>query len=651
MNQVPEIGSLSEEMNNNHHRHPDKELVPVEEKQMKEEESQQQQQQQQQQQVITPTKEEHDDDVAKNDEDPMTQQETSNIDPKQEEEQQQQQRETSPTSNDNDNRGEGTNDEMMVDPSRYREITLPHELEDIIAMNPVLQDIRVAGAHAKREDVYPTDNTAEYVYRYLQHFPAGAYALPQSFRKVIKGLHAGHWLSKKIDEIKNRRWRSTTTTTATAATTTTTITTTGSLPDPPPLPPAQVSSPYGKLSAEEATALRRCNPAFWELYIQHKPPDEVLKKRQAQYDKKKAHNARKSITSSSSPSAFTAAAVQLDPSSTITMQTMDTNGDDTIVTANDDGTDTKRTETIYHEVVDPKELEMIVQRNPVLRDIRLHGAAAKREDVYPADSTAEYVYTFLEHFPPNSFALPQTFRKVIKGLHAGHWLSKKIEEIKNRRWRTYHQSSDGTGGGVVDRETSFGKLSMEEAQKLQRCNMAFWQTYIQRKPSEDIIRKRQDQYEKKTAHNKSNRTTVSSINSVQSHVPAAAGAVHGSGNFSDEDHKMGTLTTGEGSTFNSINNKADIIHHATTAITSDITAGAEGDNQSTAVDASTTVATTTIKYTEIVDPTAITRLETIVQNNPVLLKIREYGPTAKREDVFPTNRYELCVRYSQLVFK
>eukprot|EP00977_Amphora_coffeiformis_P028102 scaffold34695_cov266-Amphora_coffeaeformis.AAC.3 len=484
----------------------------------------------------------------------------------------------------------------------YREVTQPQDLEAIVAQNPVLRDIRAAGAHAKREDVYPADSTAEYVYRYLQHFPPNTYALPQSFRKVIKGLHAGHWLSKKIDELKNRRWRTTTTTTTTTIATTTTSTTESS--------PAtsSSSSPYGKLSMEEATELQRCNAAFWELYIQQKPPVEVLKKRQEQYDKKKAHNSRfkQSTTTTSLPSSSS--------TTTTTTTTKDAHGN----------ADADADTTIYHEVVDPNELEAIVQQNPVLRDIRLHGAAAKREDVYPADSTADYVYTFLENFPNNSFALPQTFRKVIKGLHAGHWLSKKIEEIKNRRWRTYHIAAT-TGGGSDDGSTTlsgYGKLSMEEAQKLQRCNMAFWQTYIQKKPSEDVIRKRQEQYEKKTAHNKSSRSSLSSLASVEHHpaVPIKS---------EESTEEMGAIAGESLLSSNNNNNKADIIHHApTTESTTDKDSG----------NASTDATTTTTKYTEIIDPTAMTRLELIVRNNPVLLKIREYGPTAKREDVFPTNR-------------
>ena len=223
----------------------------------------------------------------------------------------------------------------------------------------------------------------------------------------------------------------------------------------------------------------------------------------------------------------------------------------------------------FREVVDPTELEAIVQQNPVLTEIRAHGGRSKREEIYPADSTAEYVYTFLEHFPPGAYALPQTFRKVIRGLHAGHWLSKKIEEIKNRRWR---RASKGA---------PYGKLSPEEAAKLQRHNPAFWHLYVQKKPSAELMRKRQEQYDKKTAHNKNSR--VDRQTSLPPPPPSVA--VH-----------------------------APLLANAVVM---------EVDRTN---------------YTEIVDPGALERLEAIVKINPVLLKIREYGPTAKREDVFPTSR-------------
>lgn len=42
-------------------------------------------------------------------------------------------------------------------------------------------------------------------------------------------------------------------------------------------------------------------------------------------------------------------------------------------------------------------------------------------------------------------------------------------------------------------------------------------------------------------------------------------------------------------------------------------------------------------FTEIKDPTNIELLEEIVQGNPVLMKIRECGVKAKREDVYPTS--------------
>ena len=437
----------------------------------------------------------------------------------------------------------------------YREISDPLELESIVQQNPVLRDIRAAGAAAKREEVYPRDNTAEYVYTFLEHFPPHSFALPQSFRKVIKGLHAGHWLSKKIDEIKNRRWRTYKPSVEEEGNDSSSSSSSHA-----------TGNDFGKLSAEEVANLKRCNMAFWELFIQQKPPPDVLRKRQEQYDKKKAHNLRKSMGGGDSAATSTSGAA---------------GGEDS------EGNAPAPSTVVYHEVVDPTELEAIVQQNPVLRDIRAHGAQAKREDVYPSDSTAEYVYTFLQHFPPNSFALPQTFRKVIKGLHAGHWLSKKIEEIKNRRWRGYKPG---------DPPSNYGKLSPEEAFKIMRCNLAFWSVYIQKKPPDDVLRKRQEQYDKKTAHNKSSRA-------------------------------LGDQKAAETVTTIKREKSGDVIHTKMVATVADNDSANEaGVGEET-------------NYTEIVDPTAVERLEEIVKMNPVLLKIREYGPTAKREDVFPTSRY------------
>lgn len=447
-----------------------------------------------------------------------------------------------------------------ADAMPLREIVDPQELEEIASQNPVLVDIRNAGASAKREEVYPTDSRVAYVYRYLENFPPNSYALPQSFRKIIKGLHAGHWLSKKIEEIKNRRWRSTET------------------------------SLYGKLSVEEVAALQKCNKAFFELYINDKPSDDILKKRQEQYDKKKqALTAKKAENNSDPPVRNPSATVSVSlAASAIKTET------ETLPT-----NDATGSTTVYRQVIDPQELEAIVQQNPVLRDIRTNGSQAKREDVYPADSTADYVFEFLKHFPPQAFALPQAFRRVIKGLHAGHWLSKKIEEIKNRRWRA-HTLPDGG-------PAPYGKLSVEEAEKLQNCNRAFWETYVNIKPADDVLKKRQEQYEKKTAQNKNARALAEKRSAV-----AAAEALQqneGTGASMGEDMQIHTDTTGGVS-------------------------NCEEASGLTAVMATSSVT----QYTEIVDPTATGRLEEILQTNPVLLKIREYGPTAKREEVYPTSR-------------
>jgi hypothetical protein len=315
----------------------------------------------------------------------------------------------------------------------YQEVTDPVALEAIVQENPVLRDIRAHGAAAKREDVYPADSTADYVYEFLRHFPPNQYALPQTFRKVIKGLHAGHWLSKKIEEIKNRRWR-------------------------------DAQSPTGKLRPEEAPKLAQANAAFWHLYIECKPSDAVLKKRQEQYVKKTAHNRAARATADRKPVAPTHTSKE-DIIHTPTSAGMEVKVDSELTnvastaSASNAAALVNSPSTQYTEIVDPTavdRLEAIVQQNPVLLKIREYGPTAKREDVFPTSSTLEaeeYVYTFLSHFPPQTFALPRVFRKVVKGLNSSHWLAKKVDELKNRRWRQ-----------AALEDSPYGRLSLEEVE-------------------------------------------------------------------------------------------------------------------------------------------------------------------------------------------
>jgi hypothetical protein len=315
----------------------------------------------------------------------------------------------------------------------YQEVTDPVALEAIVQNNPVLRDIRAHGAAAKREDVYPADSTADYVYEFLRHFPPNQYALPQTFRKVIKGLHAGHWLSKKIEEIKNRRWR-------------------------------DAHSPTGKLRPEEAPKLAQANAAFWHLYIECKPSEAVLKKRQEQYVKKTAHNraARATADRTPVPRPHTSKEDIIHTPATAGKEgPVDSELANTTSTtsASEAAALAASPSTHYTEIVDPTavdRLEAIVQQNPVLLKIREYGPTAKREDVFPTSSTLEaeeYVYTFLSHFPPQTFALPRVFRKVVKGLNSSHWLAKKVDELKNRRWRQ-----------AALEESAYGRLSLEEVE-------------------------------------------------------------------------------------------------------------------------------------------------------------------------------------------
>lgn len=219
---------------------------------------------------------------------------------------------------------------------------------------------------------------------------------------------------------------------------------------------------------------------------------------------------------------------------------------------------------------------------------------------------------------------------MIKGLHAGHWLSKKIEEIKNRRWRSHQKNQASSASPLDPNKPDYGKLSEEEVAKLQKCNMAFWWLYIQKKPSMAVLQKRQEQYNKKTAHNKTARALLMERKPAPSNTSTTTTT------------PTSTTTSGRRGA------KNDIIYTKVASADSSADGGNKNEPHIVALtDPLAACASSTetpkstdemlAKYTQIVDPTAIERLEAIVKVNPVLLKIREYGPTAKREDVYPAS--------------
>ena len=110
-------------------------------------------------------------------------------------------------------------------------------------------------------------------------------------------------------------------------------------------------------------------------------------------------------------------------------------------------------------------------------------------------SSEEYVFTYLKSFPENTFALPPTFRKVVRGLNASHWLAKKVIEMKDRRWRLRQ-----------GHESEYGRMSAEEVEKIKQCNPAFWELYINRRPPTEILNKKRTQYERKCENNKNSRS-------------------------------------------------------------------------------------------------------------------------------------------------
>lgn len=195
--------------------------------------------------------------------------------------------------------------------------------------------------------------------------------------------------------------------------------------------------------------VRGVNEAFWECFLQKKPPDEVLQKKRVQYEKKTANvKMARNVRPEATAAATAASTIKQAPKSPSKLSKK------TRLVARADAAAAGK--STFTELVDPTAvdlLEEIVQGNPVLSKIRECGVKAKREEVYPTSTTLqaeEYVFTYLKHFPPNTFALPPTFRKVVKGLNASHWLAKKVLEMKDRRWRLRDGQESETGRMTVD---------------------------------------------------------------------------------------------------------------------------------------------------------------------------------------------------------
>ena len=113
---------------------------------------------------------------------------------------------------------------------------------------------------------------------------------------------------------------------------------------------------------------------------------------------------------------------------------------------------------------------------------------------------------------------------------------------------------------------------------------------MQKKPPEEVLQKKQAQYDKKTSQVKHSRTARPLEEAVAGPKPEG----------SPKSPKL--------------SKKTRIVSRANAA------AASRADT-----------------FTEIKDPTNLDMLEEIVQGNPVLLKIRECGVKAKREDVYPTS--------------
>lgn len=110
-----------------------------------------------------------------------------------------------------------------------------------------------------------------------------------------------------------------------------------------------------------------------------------------------------------------------------------------------------------------EQLQAIVDLNPVLGYIQERGGKAPKRVLFPDDATCEYFYEYLASFPQGTWALPQVFCRLIKGLNSNHWLALAAMRFRDRR-----QAGQG----------QFGSLRPEEVQRLQKVNLAFYCYYV-----------------------------------------------------------------------------------------------------------------------------------------------------------------------------
>ena len=119
-----------------------------------------------------------------------------------------------------------------------------------------------------------------------------------------------------------------------------------------------------------------------------------------------------------------------------------------------------------------EQLQAVVDLNPVLGYIQERGGKAPKRVLFPDDATCEYFYEYLACFPQGTWALPQVFCRLIKGLNSNHWLALAAMRFRDRR-----QAGQG----------QFGSLRPEEVQRLKKVNLAFYCHYVCQKAPNSAV--------------------------------------------------------------------------------------------------------------------------------------------------------------------
>lgn len=117
------------------------------------------------------------------------------------------------------------------------------------------------------------------------------------------------------------------------------------------------------------------------------------------------------------------------------------------------------------------QLHQLILCNPILKIIKEQGAKSPKRVLFPGDSSCNYFFEYLEHFPEGTWAMPQVFCRLIKGLNSNHWLALTAMRFRERR----HLAGD---------KSEYGMLRPKEVERLKQANPAFWEHYVQVRPDD-----------------------------------------------------------------------------------------------------------------------------------------------------------------------